>query len=69
MLTPTDLKAIENMLAPRFAKIDLELGVIKKSVNKLEKNFEVMLGFLDRQDVELKKRVIRIEEHLHLSAN
>lgn len=74
MLTQADLQEIVKVLTPRFEsidqrfeKIDFELRAVKKSVKKLEKNSDMMLGFLDRQDVELKKRIIRIEEHLHIS--
>jgi len=42
---------------------------IKKQVKKTAINVEDVLGFLDAKDVELVKRVTKIEKHLNLPQN
>lgn len=59
MLTKSDLKEINTLLTR-------QLKPIKTDVSKTRKNVDVMLSMFDREYVELRRRVDRIEEHLNL---
>lgn len=59
MLTKSDLKEINTLLTR-------QLKPIKTDVSKTRKDVDVMLSMFDREYVELRRRVDRIEEHLNL---
>ncbi len=65
MLTKTDLQAIDGIVANRIRE---ELKPVKKDISKMRKDIDVMLSLFDREYVDLRTRVERIEEHLNLSA-
>jgi len=71
MLTKDDLISIGQVIDQRFDKrlepLSKEIKDIKSDLRKVQKDVRVMLAVLDRADVELYKRVERIEEHLGLS--
>lgn len=63
MLTNQDLNKIGTLL-------DTKLGDLEKKMNlgfrKVRRELKLIVNFLDKQDVDLQKRVIRIEQHLRL---
>jgi len=63
MLTKTDLKKIDNLLDKRFK---IELKPIKSDISKIRKDIDVIISLFDREYVNLRQRVERIEEHLNL---
>lgn len=71
MLTKEDLIAIgqviDQRLDKRFEPITKDIKNMKSDLKKVQKDVRVMLAVLDRADVELYKRIERIEDHLGLS--
>lgn len=65
MLTKNDLNQIDTVVAKR---IQTELKPIKQDVAKIRKDMSTIVNFFDREYLELRKRVDRIEEHLNLSS-
>lgn len=63
MLTKTDLKQIDNVLASRLRQ---ELKPVKSDISKIRKDVDVMLSMFDREYIDLRRRMERIEEHLNL---
>ncbi len=64
MLTKGDLGEIDKLLTKR---IKAELSPAKDDISHIRKDIKVIVGFFDREYLDLRKRVERIEEHLHLS--
>ncbi len=68
--TKNDLKtfAIKDDLKAFATKDDLqkELKPIKRDINKIRRDLEMVTGTLDEEQVKLNRRVERIETHLHL---
>jgi hypothetical protein len=61
---------LQTELAPIKTDIKIlkgDLGTVKKDVAKTRKDVDVMLSMFDREYLELRKRVERIEEHLNLT--
>lgn len=56
MLTKDDLNQIKKIVEP-----------IKKDVIQTRKDVKVLISYFDREYLELRKRIDRIEEHLGLS--
>lgn len=72
MLTKTDLQAIDNLIVKRVdevvtKRIREEHKPIRKDISKMRKDIDVMLSLFDREYVNLRSRVERIEEHLSLT--
>ncbi len=72
MLTKTDLvqikKVFKNELKNSLTKNDLkkELKPMKSDIAKIRKDVDVVISLFDREYLELRARVERIEEHLNL---
>lgn len=65
MLTKLDLLQIKKIIQEEVHK---ELTPVKKDIKKLQKSMDKMLDVLDREDVTLRKRIERIEDHLGLAS-
>ena len=61
MLTKSDFKEIDNIVTKRIKQ---ELKPVKSDIAKMRK--DVIISLFDREYVDLRKRVERIEEHLNL---
>ncbi|MDO8269658.1 MAG: hypothetical protein Q7T54_03245 [Candidatus Levybacteria bacterium] len=61
----TDLSGVKTDLSG----VKTDIADLKKSVKKIERNVEDVLGFLDQKDVELGKRITKVEKHLNLPQN
>lgn len=72
MLTKNDLsqirKAVKEELVTHPTKNDLtkELRPIKDDITHIRKDIKAIVSFFDREYLELRRRVERIEEHLGL---
>lgn len=61
---------LEQKLEEKLAPIRQQLKQIKpmsQKINKIKKDQDAILGFLDKNIVAVEKRVDRIEDRLHLS--
>lgn len=74
MLTKNDLQAIRTIVKQEvitnvdtaLVPIEKDLKSINTRLRKVEKTVDTMAKVLDRADVDLHKRVKRIENHLEL---
>jgi len=71
MLTKNDLQAIREIVDERLdakleEKLDKKLRPIKRNITKIKKNTETLIDHFDKRDIQLQKRVKRIEAHLNL---
>lgn len=79
MLTKTDLSQIGKILDRKlfdyptkkdlnkhFEAIDKHFGNIEKDIKKIKKDQKTIIDFFDREYLELKARVKRIEEYLKI---
>lgn len=72
MLTNSDLsqiqKTVQKALKDHPTKVDLtkELKPIKNDVVQIRKDTKAIVSLFDRESVDLRKRVERIEEYLKL---
>lgn len=74
MLTPNDLQAIKRLIQEEgqvirkdvSADVDKKLKPIKKDIKKIKKDINVMVKVFDREDMNLRRRVVRVEKHLGL---
>jgi hypothetical protein len=74
MLTKNDLNQISELLDERLdVKLDVKLEPIKKDikflkrdVSRIKKTQDTMLDLLDREQMQQRKRIVRLEEHVGL---
>ena len=72
MLTKTDLAQIKKVVKTEFkgsvTKSDLrkELNPIRSDITKIRKDIDVIISLFDREYLEIRARVERIEQHLNL---
>lgn len=73
MITDKDLSKIQKMtetvMDVKLEPIKKELKTINKKLVQLHKDDEMIIKFLDGDLQDTKKRVDRIESHLHLPAS
>lgn len=65
MLTKLDLIQIKKIIQ---GEAHQELAPVKRDIKKLQKSMNEILGVLDEEDVRLRKRVEKIEDHLGLAS-
>lgn len=63
MLTKTDLNQISELLDTKF---DAELKPIKKDIRLIKRDQKTMLDLLDGEQMQQRKRIVRLEEHVGL---
>ena len=67
MLTKNDLNQISALLDTKLdAKFDVELKPIKKDIRLIKRDQKTMLDLLDKEQMQQRKRIIRLEEHAGL---
>jgi len=67
MLTKSDLQQIGNLIDKSLdKKLDIKLKPIRKDLGYLRKTVDILIDRTDREDMSLKKRVVKIEEHLQI---
>ena len=84
MLTKNDLtrigevvdKKIENRLGVELKPIKEDIGLLKKElrpikedISHIRKDMKTVINYFDREYLQLRKRVERIEAHLNLSVS
>ncbi|MBI4130045.1 hypothetical protein HY468_01875 [Candidatus Roizmanbacteria bacterium] len=68
MLNQQDLIAIGKIIDLKLEeKLEQKLKPIKKKLTRLERLSNTIIRSFDREYIYLRKRVDRIEDHLHLS--
>ena len=75
MLTKNDLNQIRGIVSDEISgQLDTKLDSIKKDIkvlksglSKLGKNQDIMLDLLDKEQMEQRKRLSRLEEHVGFS--
>ena len=63
MLTKLDLKEIDLIVSKR---IKLELKSVKEDISQIRKDTKTVIIFFDKEYLELRKRIERLESHLNL---
>lgn len=66
MLTRKDLSEIQKIVQKETNPIKKDVKTIKSDISQIRKDTKTIVNFFDREYVELRQRVGRIEEHLHL---
>jgi len=79
MLTQSDLKNIKELIEPvntkvgdldkKVTSLEKDIKTIKKDASQTRKDVKVLIAYFDREYVELRKRIDKIEEHLGLTSN
>lgn len=64
MLTKTDLSQIRTVVKE---EIQGEIKPVKKSLKRIERGLDETIEVFDADITHLRKRVDRVEDHLHLS--
>lgn len=59
-----ELKPIEE----KVTKLEKGVNSIKRNIKKVIKDQNAILGFINKEGVELRKRVDRIEEHIGVTS-
>lgn len=70
MLTKSDTKIIKDLLKPLeqdVTSLKVDVKVIKADVAKIRKDVDAVVDFFDKEYLDIRKRVERIEEHLGLT--
>lgn len=75
MLTKNDLQQIGIVIDEKLKPVKRDITILTKDVSTLKKDVaqtrtdvKVLISYFDREYVELRKRIDRIEEHLGLDA-
>jgi hypothetical protein len=70
MLTKNDLNQISGLLDERLdtklEPIKKDIKVLKSGLSKLQKTQDTMLDLLDKEQMQQRKRIVRLEEHVGL---
>lgn len=66
MLSKSDLKQIQQVVQKENSPIVRDIKTIKSDVSQIRKDIKTIVNYFDREYLELRKRVERIEEHLNL---
>ena len=67
MLTKTDLQEIQKIVKHEVrSEIQRENAPINKNIRKIKTDLKIVINFFDREYLQLRARVERLEEHLKL---
>jgi len=68
MLSKSDLTQIQKVVNFESKKvISQELKSIKEDITHIRKDIKTIVNYFDKEYLQLRKRVERLENHLHLS--
>ena len=62
MLTPNDLSEIKKIIEP----LKKDVTKVKKNVARIQKDVKVIVSYFEDENMDVRKRVERIEDHLSL---
>lgn len=63
MLTKNDLNQISGLLDTKLEPIKKDINSLKKDVKQIKHDQGTMLDLLDKEQMQQRKRIIRLEEH------
>jgi chromosome segregation ATPase len=66
MLTKQDLSEIQKVIQKEVDPIKIDIKTIKSDISQIRSDIKTVINFFDKEYLELRKRVERIEEHLNL---
>lgn len=70
MLTKTDLVEIGKLLDDRLEKkLNSKLSPLKDDIAEIRKDQKLIVSFFDKEYLDIRKRVEKIEAYLKLSSN
>jgi hypothetical protein len=66
MFTDEQLQQLRSVIQEENEPLKKELKIVKRSVQKIERTVGVLIKRTDNEDVALRRRVERVEDHLSL---
>ncbi len=66
VFTDEQLAQLRNVIREEVEPVKKDLKTLKRSVRKIEKTVDILIRRTDEEDVALRRRVERIEDHLGL---
>jgi hypothetical protein len=66
MLTKNDLNQISGLLDSKIEPLKNDIETIKNDVSRIKKTQDTMLDLLDKEQMEQRKRIVRLEQHVGL---
>lgn len=66
MLTKSDLSKIGNVIEEKLESVRKDIKYLKKKVNRIDKTVDIIAKNYDEGDVELGRRMTKIEQYLDL---
>ena len=66
MLTKNDLNQISGLLDSKIEPLKKDVKVIKSDMSQLKRTQDTMLDLLDKEQMEQRKRIVRLEKHVGL---
>ncbi len=64
MLTKDDLKQIKDIVQGEVDPLKRDVKVLQKDVTKIRKDVGTIVNYFDREYLELRERIEKIEKHL-----
>lgn len=64
MLTKNDLQQIQEVVNSEIKPVKKDIKTLKSDVSEIRKDVKAIISYFDRDYVNLRKRIERIEEHL-----
>lgn len=69
MLTKTDINTIDALFSKRIdSAFSKRLKPVQEDIARIRKDQKTIVNFFDREYLDLRKRVERIEDHLSLKS-
>ena len=66
MLTKQDLSEIQKVIQKEVEPIKKDIKTIKSDATQIRSDVKTVINLFDKEYLELRKKVERIEEHLNL---
>jgi t-SNARE complex subunit (syntaxin) len=66
MLTKNDLNEISGLLDTKLESIKKDINTLKKDVKQIRNDQGTMLDLLDKEQMQQRKRIVRLEEEVGL---
>jgi len=67
MLTKDDLKEIRGVIREEIDPLKKDVKTLKSDVTEIRRDIKRIINFFDREYLELRKRVEKIEQHLGIT--
>ena len=70
MLTKSDIRQIDTVVSKRITReikpVKRDIGTIKSDAAQIRKDVKTLVNYFDREYLELRARIERIETHLQI---